>query len=454
MPLPISIFIYSFLFITVYYQVFLIITLFEHKQAKKQFLKNEARKAADNINNIQSMQSGSHNSIPATTTMSATASASDSNMPPHRDSYPSVTIVVPVFNEENTIEKTVYSLLELDYPKDKLSIMVVDDGSKDNTWNLIQKFKDNPQIILHKKENGGKYTALNYGIGKSTNEFIGCLDADSFVDSKALKHIIPHFDNPEIMAVTPSMKIQNPDSILGLVQNAEYNMGIFTRKIFSLLDAQYVTPGPFSIFRKSVFEKVGLYRHAHNTEDLEMALRLQEKHLRITNADKAIVYTVGPRTLYKLYRQRVRWTGGFIQNTLDYKKMILNPRYGNLGFFVLPIAMYAIVGTMFFLFYTIYKTAVNLIEIYQHVSLTGFHFAFERISWEWLLYQLQTPLFIGAILMSMVIFAIWYGKRLSGVKDKRMIDIVYFLLIYSLIAPLWLVTSVWNTIRQRDAAWR
>jgi len=428
--------VYPFMFVAVYFQVFLLITAFEHRErnrlARLSYSKNKTPIHA---------QSAQHKAL----------NPDDISLDPLVD-YPTVTILVPVYNEEKTVEKTIYSLLDLEYPKDKLNITVVDDGSKDNTWSLVQKFKDHPQITLHKKENGGKYTALNYGIEKSTSEFIGCLDADSFVHSKALLHIVPFFNDPKIAAVTPSMKIQNPDTVLGLMQSAEYNMGIFTRKIFSLLDAQYVTPGPFSIFRKSVFSDVGLYRHAHNTEDLEMALRLQEKHYRITNADKAIVYTVGPRTLYKLYKQRVRWTGGFIQNALDYKRMILNPRYGNLGLLILPIAMYAIVCSLVILFVSVFNTVRNLIESYERLQLIGWQPGMP--DFEWLLYQLRAPLIIGIIMTSLIVFAIWYGKRLAGVKDGKMIDIVYFLLLYSLISPLWLITSVYNTIRQRDAAWR
>jgi cellulose synthase/poly-beta-1,6-N-acetylglucosamine synthase-like glycosyltransferase len=435
-PLAIAIFTYTFSFISVFFQVFLIITLLEHKEQNRKKDRELAKTSAANQNNEPLLDTEGRPIIdPA-------------------QQYPTVTILVPVFNEEKTVEKTIDSLLALEYPADRLSIMVVDDGSRDNTWNLIQKFTDHPQISLYQKENGGKYTALNHGIKHSTSEYIGCLDADSFVDSKALLHIIPYFEDPEIVAVTPSMKIQNPDTILGLVQNAEYNMGIFTRKIFTLLDAQYVTPGPFSIFKKSVFDRVGLYRHAHNTEDLEMALRLQEQHLRIANADKAIVYTVGPRTLYKLYKQRVRWTGGFIQNTLDYKKMIFNPRYGNLGFFVLPLAMYTIVGTLILLFHAIYTTSIQVFDFYEKTRLVGLQFSLEAWSWEKFVYGLRTPLFIGALIVCMVVFTIWYGKRMAGIRDKKMMDIVYFLLLYALIAPLWLVTSVWNTIRQRDASWR
>lgn len=414
MELLFTTFLYTFLFVVLYFQVFLILTLVEHKE------------------NLDAESVGSD-------TLAR---------------KPSVTIIVPIFNEEKTVVKTVLSLLDLNYPKDKLFVMVVDDGSKDSSWDVVQQFKDNPQVLLHKKENGGKYTALNYAIEHATSELIGCLDADSFVDSEALIHMMPYFDNPEVAAVTPSLKIQNPDSILGMVQSAEYSMGVFTRKILGLLDAQYVTPGPFSIFRREVFSKVGMYKHAHNTEDLEMALRLQDHHYKITNAHKAVVYTVGPRTLYKLYKQRVRWTGGFIQNTIDYKKMILNPKYGNLGLLILPLAMYSIVGSMIFLCYNLYTFTTNVIQEIERLNIVGFNWDFHAFTFEWYFYNLQTTFFLGIFAISVVLFAIWYGKKLTGIKDKHSFDFVYFLLIYSLISPLWLVTSVYNTIIKRDAAWR
>ncbi len=416
----VGLFNYSSLFLIVFFSVFLMVTLIENRKK----IKGETALR-------------SHNDTEAENT-----------------DYPSVTILVPVFNEQNTVDKTIQSLLKLNYPEDKLKIMIVDDGSKDNTWEIVKKYNNHPQILLHQKENGGKYTALNYGIANCSTEMIGCLDADSEVDADALLHIIPYFKDRDVGAVTPSLKIQNPDNILGLMQSAEYNMGVFTRKILGFLDAQYVTPGPFSIFRKAVFSKVGNYKHAHNTEDLEMALRLQENHFKIVNAHKAVVYTVGPRTLYRLYKQRVRWTGGFIQNAIDYRRMILNPKYGNLGMLILPVAMYSIIVTIFFLSFTLIKTIFNIIDTYKKISVIGWSFNFNAFSFDWWLYNIQAPMFIGLITLSLVIFSIWYGKKLTGVNDRKMIDIVYFITLYSIISPLWLITSVYNTLRRKDASWR
>lgn len=422
----VSAIIYTFMFFLIYYQVFILLTFFEYKD---EFGKRSVQ------------------------------------VPLLESDLPTVTIMVPVFNEFATVEKTIQSLLELNYPQEKLLIKIVDDGSTDNTWDLIQKFSKIPNIALHKKDNGGKYTALNYGIENCTTDFIGCLDADSEVESEALRHIISKFIDKEIMAVTPSMKIKNPDTFVRMMQNAEYNMGIFLRKIMGLIDAQYVTPGPFSIFRTKVFAQIGNYRHAHNTEDLEMALRMQSKHMKIACADKAVVYTVGPRTLYRLYRQRVRWTGGFIQNALDYKHMILNPKYGNIGMLVLPLTMWIIVGTMFALCYSIFEIILKSIKTINNISAIGWknqldsfgnNFSLEIIPQfkDWLYYHTQGTLLLSLFSMGLLIFAVFRGRKLANVKDSKKMDIVYFIMLYSLISPIWLAKSVYNTLRGRTASWR
>jgi glycosyltransferase involved in cell wall biosynthesis len=93
--------------------------------------------------------------------------------------YPGVTVIVPCWNEESTISRTVCSLLDLNYPKDKLQIFLVDDGSTDNTLDELNKFSQYSNVRIFTKPNGGKHTALNLGLAKVETEFLGCLDADS-----------------------------------------------------------------------------------------------------------------------------------------------------------------------------------------------------------------------------------------------------------------------------------
>src|SRR3989344_5346309 len=161
---------------------------------------------------------------------------------------PSVSIIVPVWNEENTVLKTIFSILKLDYPREKLSVFIVDDGSTDNTWNVVQRFKRNKQVTLLQKENGGKYTALNHALRYCTSELVGCLDADSFVHPQALLRIVAKFKEGNYMAITPSMKVYEPKGLIQILQKVEYVWGVLFRNILSHVGAVYVSPGPFSIF--------------------------------------------------------------------------------------------------------------------------------------------------------------------------------------------------------------
>src|SRR3990167_4989354 len=112
--------------------------------------------------------------------------------------FPTVTIIVPCFNKELTVESTISSLLNLDYPREKLSIIVVDDGSTDGTRSRLMQFKDRSQINLLWKKNGGKHTALNLALELVKSDLVGCLDADSFVNTNALKKIVPFFKSISI----------------------------------------------------------------------------------------------------------------------------------------------------------------------------------------------------------------------------------------------------------------
>jgi cellulose synthase/poly-beta-1,6-N-acetylglucosamine synthase-like glycosyltransferase len=234
--------------------------------------------------------------------------------------YPTVTVTLPCYNEEKTLEGTVNSLLALDYPKDKLMFFLVNDGSTDNTLEIMNKFKDNPSIKIFNKENGGKHTALNLGLENSTSEFFSCLDADSFVDPQSLKRMMSYFENdPTTMAVAPSIIVHNPKNILQIAQKVDYDMAVYTKKMLGFVGGIHVTPGPFSVFRRKVFDDLGPYRKAHNTEDQEIALRMQEHGYKIDHCPDAYVHTVSPDSVAKLSRQRQRWIYGFIKNLIDYR---------------------------------------------------------------------------------------------------------------------------------------
>jgi cellulose synthase/poly-beta-1,6-N-acetylglucosamine synthase-like glycosyltransferase len=366
--------------------------------------------------------------------------------------FPSVSIIVPVWNEETTVLKTIFSILKLNYPKDKLSIFIVDDGSTDNTWSVLQRFSRSKQIKLLRKENGGKYTALNYALEFVDSELVGCLDADSFVHPEALKRIVAQFEDSEMMAVTPSIKIFEPKGLLGLIQKAEYMFGIFLRKVFSSLNAIYITPGPFSIFKRSVFREIGGYKHAYNTEDMEIGMRMQKNKMKIGNVHNAFVYTVAPTTLKTLYIQRLRWVYGFIKNAIDYRDMFFKPQYGNLGMVVLPAAGFSLLSTVYFFGATITSWINTLINNINQISTVGF--SWPSFNFDFFYFNTDMVLFVSLIAITGTLFIIMTSRGLAEEESRFGLDSVLFLVFYAALAPLWMTRAIYNVIFSQKTKWR
>jgi cellulose synthase/poly-beta-1,6-N-acetylglucosamine synthase-like glycosyltransferase len=368
--------------------------------------------------------------------------------------FPLVSMIVPCFNEERTLAGTVESLLALNYPQDKLEILIVNDGSKDNTGVVGERLaQEHFNVHYFSKPNGGKWTAVNFGIEHAQGELIGCLDADSFVAAEALSEMVKKFESdPEVGAVVPAMRVRHPKNMLELMQSAEYTFGIFVKKTFDNLSAISVLPGPFSIYRRSVFEKIGMFRHAHNTEDMEMAFRMHENHLKIANAHTAVVYTNVPPTLRKLVKQRTRWAQGFLQNSQDYWHMYFNPRFGNFGMLVLPFGLVLFIGALYSTAYLIIETSMMVSSRVHDIWVTGIfpQFYLSNFSWFYLNTSMLTFLIITTVCMT--IAAILIGRKMAG-ADFGVLTIMSYVMLYGFIAPLWLMRAAWGTLRAQESVW-
>lgn len=407
---------YTVIFLAVYVQVFLLVTFVEHR---KKVLKISLEPL------------------------------------PVIENAPKVAIIVPCWNEEKTVHGTINSILDLDYPADKLEVIAVDDGSTDSTWQELLQYKDNPRVRIFRKENGGKHTAVNFGIDNTDAEIIGGLDADSYVAPDALKRMIAMFQkDPAIMAVTPSLIVHNPTNMLQYAQRVEYNMSTYNKKMLALMGAIHVTPGPFSLFRKSMFEKIGKFRKAHNTEDQELAYRMQQHHLKIEHCVNAYVYTSSPDTVKKLYKQRLRWIYGFIQNTIDYRHLVFNPEYLNFSFFTLPSGMISIIAVVFLSASFMYDLIIFLLKKATEYATVGFNIH-THVNFNWFYINTQTVFFVTIFLYILLIFSIVVGTRLNQQGKGYDWHIIPYILIYSVIAPFWLLKAVWNTIAgRRQPSWR
>ena len=369
--------------------------------------------------------------------------------------YEAVTIVVPSWNEGRTIYRTVRSLLNLNYPKDKLQIFLIDDGSTDGTWGIIQKFAKYPNVKIFRKKNGGKHTALNLGLKLLRTDYFGCLDADSLVHPESLARIMSYFQrDPEAMAVAPSVTIINPKNFLQSAQRAEYFMGVYIKKLLAFLGAINVTPGPLTIFRRRVFDELGPYRQAHNTEDMEIAYRMQKNHYKIEHCNDAYVYTNTPASVRKLYRQRLRWIYGFINNTLDYRSVIFNKKYGNFSLFTIPMGVISILSVAY-LFVRLTYNFVDFLSSKILVAKTvGWEASYAMPSFDPFFISFNTFFFLVVSVYLLVVFAMLFGRRMTEDKWAFSLNTLYYFPVFSIIAPFWLFRAILNTILSRRPSWR
>ena len=369
--------------------------------------------------------------------------------------YPGVTIIVPCWNEEKTIYKTVRSVLDLNYPKNKVNIFLVDDGSTDNTWKMLQRFTKYKNIKVFHKENGGKHTALNLGLEHTETDFVGCLDADSFADPESLVRIMSYFEkDPSSMAVSPSIIVHNPKSIVQHAQKAEYNMSVFIKKMLGFLGAIHVTPGPLTIFRKKVFNDLGPYRSANNTEDMEIAYRMQKNYYKIEQCNDAFIYTNTPNTIKKLYKQRVRWIYGFINNTIDYRSILFKRKYGNFSIFTVPAGIISIISVCYLFSKLIYSMFHFISLKILQFQTVGFHFSTKLHLFDLFFINTQVLLFVTLILYASVIISIILGHRMVNGKWGISMSMFYYFTLFSIIAPVWLVKALYATAFSRKPNWR
>lgn len=369
---------------------------------------------------------------------------------------PTVALIVPCWNEESTIKGSVDSLLALDYPEDKLSIVVVNDGSTDGSAEVLKEYEGHPRVKVLHQENGGKHTGLNAGIAATDAELVGCMDADSFVEPSALKEIVGCFDDPKVGAATVAMSVHQPKTIIEAMQNVEYILGIALRHILASVNGLYVTPGPFSLYRRSIVVEVGGFRNGHNAEDMEMALRLQRHGYWIENAPRARVYAQSPRTVRSLIKQRIRWTTGFLRNVLyDYRDMVGNPKYGTLGLLVLPLGFFAIVGGILLTGVVVYRFIADSFEAYMTTNGIPLSYLLTpRFSFDWFYFPITGLVLLALVAAIGSIMFIMLGKNISRTPGNLGVGMLGWIFLYGLIAPFWLVRAVFDVATGTQRPWR
>tara|TARA_Y100000287_G_scaffold156198_1_gene133204 strand:+ start:49 stop:1326 length:1278 start_codon:yes stop_codon:yes gene_type:complete len=373
--------------------------------------------------------------------------------------YPTVCIVIPAHNEEKSISKTIESALNIDYPKDKLEIYVIENGgSSDDTYKIAKKYsKKGIKIFSIKK--GGKGNAMNYVMKKTNSEIFITMDADTYADSDVLKKMLGYFRDPRVMAVTPTMKSKFNETFIQKMQNVEYLVGAFLRKVFHFLNSIYVTPGAFTAYRKEFFDKYGGFDEKNITEDIELSMRIQSKRYKIANAFNASVFTITPNKFLDLFWQRVRWYLGYIETMIQYRRVIYSKNYGYLGLLIGPVATISIFYILYLTLSLIYKLIISIVGIYfikDYLSTPSV--LFENIRFSPFFFNFSLPIYVGFIALLMTIFMFYVAKRHSNDTSEFKFGYILFTLFYISLSAIWWFSAIFykffgNELRFGGVVW-
>ncbi len=249
---------------------------------------------------------------------------------------PLVSVLVPAYNEEKVILRTIESLLGSTYPE--FEILVIDDGSKDGTYKVVkERFGNEPRVRAFTKPNSGKAESLNFGLTQARGEIIVGLDADTLFPPEVLGELVRPFADPRVGAVAGNAKVGNRINLVTRWQAMEYiSSQNLDRRAFDLLNCITVVPGAVGAWRRSVLAELGGFASETLAEDQDLTLKVRRRGYRIAYAEKAIAYTEAPDTLRALAKQRFRWSFGTLQCMWKHRDALLRPRYGALGFFAMP----------------------------------------------------------------------------------------------------------------------
>ena len=326
---------------------------------------------------------------------------------------PLVSVIIPAYNEEKNIGKCIEAVLSLEYPKSKLEVIVVDDGSTDNTFKIARSYK----VKVYRRRHEGKTAALNYGIKKCRGEYILTVDADTLIDRNFLKETIPLFVR-NVGAVSASMDVWNDDRIITLFQKVEYIFASLFKKALNALDrgSLYIF-GASTVYRAELLKKLKFKNVS--TEDFDLAVRMQAIGYRIIQID-SFALTKVPEKLKSLYKQRIRWYSHALQLFKLHK----------LKFFESPssLSLYTLPLTYFWYFFALLIVPITFYQIYYWIPkdiLNGLLFIFRWFSifgTIYNIYMLQfwqpNPNLVLGILVSLlsytfILLALVYYKRLN-----------------------------------------
>jgi cellulose synthase/poly-beta-1,6-N-acetylglucosamine synthase-like glycosyltransferase/peptidoglycan/xylan/chitin deacetylase (PgdA/CDA1 family)/spore germination protein YaaH len=253
------------------------------------------------------------------------------------DYMPRVAVLIPAYNEEKVIVRTIRSVMMSTYKN--IRVIVIDDGSKDNTARAATDAYPadiaNGRLTVLTKPNGGKADALNFALARTTEEIYIGIDADGVIAHDAIANLVPHFADPKVGAVAGNAKVGNRVNLWTRWQALEYiTSQNFERRALDLFDVVMVVPGAIGAWRTAAVKRGGGYHTNTVAEDADLTMNLLEQGYQVIYEDRALAFTEAPENMDGLMRQRFRWSFGILQALFKHRGAIRKRRA--MGLFALP----------------------------------------------------------------------------------------------------------------------
>lgn len=389
-----------------------------------------------------------------------------------------ISILVPAYNEEETIVENVRSMLALHYPD--FEVIVINDGSKDRTlavliealglkqiervWHPAVPHQEiralygsprHPRLLVVDKANGGKSDALNAGINLSRFPLFCAVDADSLLDHDSLLQLMrPFIEEPEEMVAVGGricivngctvrsgqvVEIALPTRPLALLQSIEYIRAfLIARLAWSRLGAMLIISGAFGLFKRSAAIQVGGYSHDTVGEDMEIVVKLH-RHFRergqkyqMRYAADSVCWTQAPETLGILRRQRTRWQRGMMQALTKHRAMVFNPKYGPAG----------TLGMGYFFLFDILGPVIELTGL----LLVPVSFWMNQVTWDFFLAWLALTFTYGVFLSASALLLEMMVTRTTRARDLALLAMSAVLenFGYRQLNNLWRLEGIWQ----------
>ena len=364
----------------------------------------------------------------------------------------SISFLVPAYNEEKTIKETIETIFNSKYPIRE--VIVLNDGSKDRTKEIVEELqKKYKKLKLWNKENSGKADSLNQGIKIAKGELVAITDADSYPCVDAVEKMVGFFNDPKVAAVTSCVFLKKKNSFFEKIQEIEYILMAWNRKLLDFLDAVYVTNGPLSIYRRDALLSIGGFDVNSLTEDIEITWHLLSKDYKTRMSLNSRVYTTAPNQFKPWWRQRVRWGIGGIETLIKYRKFFL--KKGIFGFFIIPFVfmsiLLAIIAFIFSFFVLFRNIFIQLVYAGYSISLQSSLLRTDSLNFHpTIILILILILFFLSFFYTSYVFLITEQKHI--IKPNKVFNRLFYMLFYLTCYPIVWFDVIYRIIK-KDRRW-